>query len=83
MGPTLVLSATDGPHVGFMNLAIRDIYSDYSDNPNILRPKIIQFSNHMAQPCAFYHDLGDGGNQYGIKRTIINLLAPSDAYLCQ
>ena len=25
MGPTWVLSATDGPHVGHMNLAIRDI----------------------------------------------------------
>ena len=26
MGPTRVLSAPDGPHVGPMNFAIRDIY---------------------------------------------------------
>ena len=27
MGPTWVLSAPDGPHVGTMNLAIRDSYT--------------------------------------------------------
>ena len=29
MGPTLVLSAPDGPHVGPMNLAIRDDYFQF------------------------------------------------------
>ena len=37
MGPTWVLSAPDGPHVGPMNLAIRVMYSNAhshaSDNP--------------------------------------------------
>ena len=37
MGPTLVLSAPGGPHVGPMNLAIRFMYSNThshaSDNP--------------------------------------------------
>ena len=30
MGPTWVLSAPDGPHVGPMNLAIRDVFGDYT-----------------------------------------------------
>ena len=30
MGPTWVLSAPDGPHVGPMNLAMRDVLQDYT-----------------------------------------------------
>ena len=34
MGPTWVLSASDGPHVGPMNLAIGDGYPSYTSSSN-------------------------------------------------
>ena len=37
MGPTWVLSAPDGPHVGPMNLAIRGIYLTTRGNDSLLR----------------------------------------------
>ena len=39
MGPTWVLSGPDGPHVGPMNLAIRDNYNENSIS-NVLKSKI-------------------------------------------
>ena len=35
MGPSWVLSAPDGPHVGPMNLAIRELFKEPSSKPRI------------------------------------------------
>ena len=47
MGPTWVLSAPDGPHVGPMNLAIRDVYQ-------AIQPNHTQTSTDLQIFCFVY-----------------------------
>ena len=62
MGPTWVLSAPDGPHVGPMNLAIRDDYFHFDLhhppilwNHPILRPPLSKFSTISGMASSSNH----------------------------
>ena len=58
MGPTWGLSAPDGPHVGPMNLAIRDTPST---QPLDLQPS--QFSSHHSSAANCWHRIFSCGEQ--------------------
>ena len=44
IGPTWVLSAPGGPHIGPMNLAIRDVFGDIT---------FLKFQSHLPGPMSF------------------------------
>ena len=51
MGPTWALSAPDGPHIGPMNLAIRDMYAPYTMMHHVMDPQYVIFGKYYH-----YHD---------------------------
>ena len=64
MGPTWFLSAPDGPHVGSMNLAIRDITHQSYSNPDAI-----------SMPSCAYVKFQDVWGYFKPDQTISNVLA--------